>query len=100
MRPRGSYGDVALALISAAERQPGTVSELAERACVGYDAARRTASRLRAAGDLLVLDGGRPAVLAAPSLVPGGESLGDALQQLHRSFWESGPAVMDVEAAP
>lgn len=96
MRPRGSYGDVALALREAASAAPGTVAQLAERACVGYDAARYTASRLVRAGDLVVLEGGRPAVLTAPPMAPAGEELASALQLLERSFWETGPSGPDL----
>lgn len=92
MRPRGSYGDVALALRDAASASPGTVAELAQRACVGYGAARYTASRLVRAGDLVVVDGGRPAVLSMP---PGGDGLADALGMLERSFWETGPSAVE-----
>lgn len=85
MRPRGSYGEVALALRTAAQSGPAPVRVLAERAQVGYSAARYTASRLVSAGDLVVVDEGRPSVLAVPPL---GEALADKLDELHRSFWE------------
>lgn len=85
MRPRGSYGEVALALCSAAQSGPAPVRVLAERAQVGYSVARYTASRLVSAGDLVVLDGGRPSVLSVP---PAGEDLADKLDELHRSFWD------------
>jgi hypothetical protein len=91
MRPHGTYGGIAVAMRSAAQQGPGTVRELAERAQVGYTAARYTASRLCNAGELVVLDGlGRPAVLAAASAVPvtpAGDGLGDALDALHACFW-------------
>jgi hypothetical protein len=64
---------------------------LAGRAQVGYGAARYTASRLLARGDLVQLQGGRPAVLAvAPCgavVTPAGGELGNALQALQRAFW-------------
>lgn len=85
MRPRGSYGEVAVAMLDAAGAGPATARVLAERAQVGYDAARKTASRLVQRGDLVVLEGGRPSVLA---VAPAGESLGDKLDELYRSFWD------------
>jgi hypothetical protein len=66
MRPRGSYGEVAQALLASADNGPGQVRQLAQRAQVGYAAARVSCSRLVARGELVVLDGGRPAVLARP----------------------------------
>lgn len=87
MRP---HGDVRLALFRAAEEAPGTVRQLAERAHVGYAVARTTASRMLDCDELVVVEQGRPAVLATPTcpaIPPGGETLGDALQRLHRSFW-------------
>jgi hypothetical protein len=70
MRPPG---DLARALASAA-RQPGTVRELCQRAQVGFDVGRKTASRLLQRGELEVLGvapaagPGRPpsVVVAAP----------------------------------
>jgi predicted transcriptional regulator len=59
-RIRGQYGPVAQALLQAADEQPGTVRELAQRANVGYAVARYSVSRLVSAG-VCVLDGGRPA---------------------------------------
>lgn len=90
MRPRGSFGEVAIALRSAAFEAPGTVAQLAERACVGYDVARYTASRLVSSGELVKRNEGRPAILAAPPQTPAGDSLADRLDELHRSFWERG----------
>jgi hypothetical protein len=68
MRPRGSYGEVTMALVrAAAEHGPGTVRDLAARACVGFGSAERKASVLVQRGDLVVLDGGqRPRMLAVP----------------------------------
>lgn len=71
-RPRGELG---AAILSAAKAGPGTVKELADRACVGRRVACYTCSRLVASGHLVVLhkrppfDGpGRPPeVLALPS---------------------------------
>ena len=97
MRPYCAYGDVRQALAKAAEEAPGSVRELAERAQVGYSVARYTASRMLDRDELMVVEPGRPAVLAAPScpaLPPGGETLADALQRLHRCFWDS-PELQD-----
>lgn len=87
MRPRGSFGEVAQAMLAAAERGPGPVRELAERAQVGYDVARYTASRLVSVGELVVLDpDARPATLARPEDAANGVDA--ALDELERSFWE------------
>lgn len=76
-RPAGSLGEVGQALVRAAEHGPGTARQLAERVCVGYDAARYTASRLVSAGVLARVSGQRPAVLALPQhevrMAPGQE---------------------------
>lgn len=86
MRPRGSYGEVARALIGAADGQgPGRVRDLADRAQVGRSVAAYTCSRLVDLGALVVLDPTRPAVLAVP---PAGAALGEKLDELHRSFWD------------
>lgn len=71
MRPRGSYGEVAQALLDAATAGPAAVRDLAVRAQVGYSTARVTCSRLVDRGELVAVDGGvRPAVLArAPAPV-------------------------------
>lgn len=66
MRPLGSYGDVARALLGAAEEGCAPVRELAERALIGYGAAAYTASRLVDRGHLVVVEQGRPAVLGLP----------------------------------
>jgi hypothetical protein len=87
MRP---HGDIRLALFRAAEQAPGNVRQLAERAQVGYKAARYTTSRMVDCNELMVIDASRPAVLAAPTcpaMPPGGETLGAALQRLHECFW-------------
>lgn len=87
MRPRGSFGGVARALLDAANHGPGPVRELAERAQVGYRSAAVNCSRLVARGELVVLDADeRPAKLARPS-----DAVNDvdaALDELGRSFWE------------
>ena len=69
-------GDVSQALLSAAAAAPATVRELAARACVGYGAARYTATRLVSRGALVPVAEGRPMVLAAAA----------------RSFWEEDAA--------
>ncbi len=85
MRPRGSHGEVAMALRkAAADGGPAPVRVLAERAQVGYSTARYTASRLVDAGYLVLLDDARPSVLAVP---PSGDTLADKLDELHRQFW-------------
>jgi len=93
MRPRGSFGEVGRALLQSAQDGPGTVSELAERACVGYGAARYTASRLVSAGALAPMSDSRPMVLGLPpAMPPCGDELGTSLQMLQVSFWSSGPS--------
>lgn len=75
-------GEVSQALVSAAAQAgPGTVRELAERACVGYAAARYTSSRLVSRGELVPVSAARPMVLAAV-----------------RSFWEEAVAEGDDDA--
>lgn len=78
-----------MALRQAATSAPGTVAQLADRACVGQSVARYTASRLVRAGELVPVGGSRPAVLAMP---PQGDGLGDALVILSLSFWGDGPS--------
>lgn len=65
-RPRGTFGDLSLQLIRAAQQGPGTVRELAERAQVSADAARFRASRLVACGALVPVADRRPRLLAVP----------------------------------
>lgn len=90
-RPRG---EIAAALVKAAARSPGTVAQLAERACVGYDAARYKASALVRSGALVPLTEGRPRVLkaadgalAAPAQGDEHDNDGCALRELPRGFW-------------
>lgn len=84
-RPVGAFGDVSRALLaSASSAGPGTVRELAERACVGAAVARYTASRLVSRGELVPLSTARPMVLAAASGV--------------RSFWEEAAAEAVADA--
>lgn len=88
LRRRGRpMGEVGVALLQAAKGGPGTVVQLAERACVGYGAARYTASRLVSAGALVPLTAGRPAVLGAVPDQPADPPAG-GLRALPRSFWE------------
>ena len=84
MRPRGSYGEIATALLSAAASGPGPVRELAMRAQVGYDAAHYTCSRLVRTGALAVVQPGRPAIVALPPAV---RSIEARLDDLNLQFW-------------
>jgi hypothetical protein len=84
MRPRGTHGDVAAALLQAAQTLPGTVRDLAGRAQVGYATARYTVSRLVDRGELVVHAAGRPAVLAAP--LPQQRDEGLTLEQVWARF--------------
>lgn len=93
MRPRGSYGDVALAIKQAAEIGPGKVRELAQRACVGQAVARYTCSRLVARGELMVIEDRRPAVLA---VAPRQADMADQLAELQRRFYSGPPASADA----
>lgn len=80
-RPVGAYGPVAKALCDTARSSPGAVRELCARAQVAYSRGRYTASRLVEAGELVVLQPGRPAVLGAPvGRVPGGPRVDPGLQ--------------------
>jgi alkylation response protein AidB-like acyl-CoA dehydrogenase len=76
-RPAGSTGAVRQALLDAAA-EVGTVRQIAERAQVGYDLARCTVSRMIDAGELLVLDERRPALVVAATSVVAAEELADA----------------------
>jgi hypothetical protein len=66
MRP---LGDVRLALQEAWQQGPAQVSVAAERACVGRAVARYTASRMVDSGQLVVVQPGKPAVLALATVV-------------------------------
>lgn len=89
MRPRGTYGDVARALLGAAAQYgPAPAAVLAERAQVGYAVASYTASRLVAAGRLQRVNTGRPAVLmVSEPRAAAVQRLRDQLSELQRSFW-------------
>lgn len=90
MRP---VGEIARAMRQAAEKGPGTVRDLAQRAQVGYAVAATTATRLVQRGQLVVVNEQRPMVLSVP---PSGDGLAVVLSELHRSFWEvpqAGPAI-------
>ncbi len=93
MRP---LGEIAQALVRAAAT-PGTVRAVCERAQVGYDAGRYTASRLMQRGWLEeVPDGpvgdavrsgpGRPATVVVATKPR--ETGVDVRQVMQRSFWE------------
>lgn len=85
MRPRGSYGEVAQAMLAAAKRGPGPVRELAQRAQVGYGAAAWTCSRLVARGELVADRSVRPAVLARPD-DDAANDVEEALAELERAW--------------
>jgi hypothetical protein len=76
-RPSGSTGAVRQALLDAA-REVGTVRQIAARAQVAYGLARCTASRMVDAGELLVLDERRPALVVAATSVVAAEELAEA----------------------
>ena len=59
-------GEVRQALLRAYEQGPTHVRDAAQRACVGLAVARYTASRMVSAGELVVLQATRPAVLSLP----------------------------------
>jgi hypothetical protein len=69
MRPAGSFGEVARAMLDRASR-PLTVRELAAVSCVGVQAARYTASRLVQAGELVRVRDARPALLVRADASP------------------------------
>jgi hypothetical protein len=65
---------VSKALLDAAKQQPGTVRELAQRACVGFSVAAPSVCRLLKAGDLVQLQEERPMIVAArPDDEPAGD---------------------------
>lgn len=92
MRPRG---EIRIALVRAFEQGPATVQAAAQRVCVGKAAASYTASRMVADGELVVLQPGKPAVLARPGCVPGLSRAGDGPDIVHAldlldSAWRGG----------
>ncbi len=97
--PGRPLGDVSRALLAAAASAPGTVRQLAERACVGYDVARRKAHALEVCGALAPLREDRPRVLALPDALDDAHDDGDgdaadaaeAFKALARSFWQLAP---------
>ena len=87
MRPRGSYGEVAQALLRAASAAPGPVRVLAERAQVGYQAAYVACTRLRQRGDLVPLcEDQRPVVLTVPDDEAANGAAGAALERVLRAW--------------
>ena len=88
MRPQG---DITQAMLGAWQQGPATVTQAAHLACVGLGAARYTASRMVARGQLAVLDAARPAVLVLPAAqltpVDAAQEAAAAAVRLHRGFW-------------
>lgn len=95
------HGAVALAMLKAAW-PPARVVHVCERACVGYDVGRYTASRLVQSGDLVVLavepqEPGRPgrpaAVVASRAALDAQAVTGEPFVPgvLPRSFWDNSP---------
>lgn len=105
-RPRGTYGEVRAALLTAWAEGPAPVRQAAERACVGHAVARYTASRMAQEGQLRVVVERKPAVLALADderlcVLPDTDTDGDVLStervrdELHRlgaAFW-GGPSM-------
>lgn len=88
-RPVGAYGPVAKALCDSARSSPGAVRDLCARAQVAYAQGRYTASRLVEAGELVVLQPGRPAVLGAPAGGVAAGAGGDAGLQMALAVLQS-----------
>ena len=93
MRP---LGEIALRLREAAQQQPGTVAQLAQRVQVGESAARYTCSRMLQRGELVAVAAGRPAVLGAappPDMRQGRADWIDVLQaRFHAGLQRRGPS--------
>lgn len=90
MRPLRTYGPVAAAMCEHA-REPIEVSALARCAEIGSARARYTASRLIAAGELVVIDGTRPMrVVRRDAALPASVDGIDELEAAINSFWDSG----------
>lgn len=82
-------GDVRVALRESWGQGPATVSVAAGRACVGLGVARYTASRMVGAGELAVVQSGKPAVLGLPMAAPGCQTPADVVSVVDAlaSFW-------------
>lgn len=82
-------GDVRLALREAWSKGPAPVSVAAGRACVGLSVARYTASRMVGAGELAVVQSGKPAVLGLPIAAQGAQTPADVVSVVEAlaSFW-------------
>lgn len=100
MRPIGSYGDIARALLEAAEHGHAPVRVLAERAVVGYGAAAYTASRLLERGELVVVQPGRPAWLGVPDADTrrGADGAGVTLAQVSAAWAAERGVTSEAEA--
>jgi hypothetical protein len=83
-------------MLDAAAQGPGTAIELGNRAQVGRAAARVSASRLVARGDLVKAQDTRPAVLALPSESSG--SRGAALLASALQAWQRPTALPSPDA--
>jgi phage portal protein BeeE len=102
-RPRGAYGDVREALLSAWAAGPAPVRQAADMARVGHAVARYTATRMANEGQLRVVLGAKPAVLALANdtsvcVLPDAaeapmstERVRDELHRLGAAFWGGEP---------
>lgn len=92
-RPSGTYGDVRQALKDAWSQGPAPVAVAAQRACVAWNVAKYTASRMVADGQLAVHAPGRPAVLMLSQPAEGrcaAEEPFDLLLQAMRRMTDTG----------
>jgi hypothetical protein len=90
MRPARTYGEVARAVLGVAS-QPLTVRQIAAASCVGMQAARYTASRLVAAGELVRAAECRPVLLVRADAAPAAPARTvphAALERVVRSFFD------------
>lgn len=91
-RPAGTLGECGRAFLAEAQRQPGTVRQIAERALVGVPVATQLAKRLVASGTLrpLTSPGTKPAVLGPPSPEPEADegTAGKMFLVLQLSQWQ------------
>lgn len=85
-RPSGSYGDVRTALVDAWRQGPAPVAVAAERACVAWNVAKYTASRMVADGQLAVHAAGRPAVLMLAEALDEAAADADPFDELLRAM--------------